>query len=142
MDGARTHTRVSEVRAHAQVLSEEVRTYLLHHGGALDARDDAALDAFAEQFLMPTLGAVWAYGYRTAPTTPITAANDSPGSASSSGLDSGEPANPYMETGPWARQPWWHLLRHHRVRSAARPRPAGTAVGSRRGSVLRMPWRR
>lgn len=138
MDGSRTHTEVSEVRAHAQVLSEEVRTYLLHHGGALDAHDEAALDTFAERFLLPTLGAAWAHGHRTTDTTQPSGPSETNGTYEAPETSMSPPptcpVNPYLPLGRdvSARPLWWHRLRRHSPGEASRSRVAR--------AVLRMPW--
>lgn len=105
MDGPRNHFPISETRAHAQVLSEEVRTYLLHHGGSLEVSDEAALDTFAERFLLPSLAAAWSRGHRTVQ-------NQSDQNQSDQSQPTQQALNPYRQPGR-ARGlgEWWQRLR-------------------------------
>lgn len=96
--------------AQVQVLAEEVRTYLLLHGGVLDERDEAGLDRFAEAFLLPAFAAVWTQGHSGRHGD----SEASPDTGESLGPHSGRKAiNPYLNPRLSRREPWWsRLLRH------------------------------
>lgn len=97
--------------AQVQVLAEEVRTYLLLHGGVLDERDEAGLDRFAEAFLLPAFAVIWAQGH--AGRTGTSAAIDRHPEASLAEPVVSEPMNPYINPRLSRRHPWWsRLLRH------------------------------
>lgn len=111
--------------AQVQVLADEVRAYLMLHGGALDEHDEPALERFTEVFLLPAFAAVWEQG-RQAPITPSTVQADthSPGPSSSPAADgsagspvtsspvspAGVAANPYATPRLLRRTLWWHRL--------------------------------
>lgn len=93
-----------------KVLSEEVRTYLLHHGGSLEVSDEAALDTFAERFLLPSLAAAWSRGHRTVQNQ------------SDQSQPTQQALNPYRQPGR-ARGlgEWWQRLRMERHASSDPP---------------------